>query len=612
MNKKLMMKLVRIVISTGLLISSFLVNSISSYLGMVFWILSYVIVGYDIIFKALKNIRRGKINDENFLMMVATIGGICIGEVQESVFVMLFYQIGEFFQSYAVGRSKKAVASLMDIKPDYANVMRDGKQLVVSPREVKVGEVIVVKPGEKIPVDGEVIEGNSTIDTVKLTGESLPRYVLSGDMVYSGCINNQGLIKVRVSKEYEQSTASKIIEMLENSSNNRAKHEEFITRFAKYYTPIVIVLALFLGLFLPLMLGDNFKLWIYRAMSFLVVSCPCALVVSVPLSFFSGIGACSKKGILIKGSNYLEELSRVSIIACDKTGTLTEGVFEVERIESVSKMNKDEILRYAVMAESNSNHPISKSLRVAYGKDIDNDEVVDMKEISGMGISAIVDDRVVLVGNDKLMEKKGINYTRIDDVGSVIYVSVDNEYVGAIVISDKLREGVEFSIKSFREVGIENVVMLTGDRDSIGKSVCDKLQMDKYYAELMPQDKVDIIDKLMEEGAVLFVGDGINDAPSLARASVGVAMGGLGTDAAKEAAPVVIMTDDISKIVEAIRISKNTMKIVRENIVFSILVKVIVLVLSVLGIATMGLAVFADVGVLILAVINAVRVLFRN
>lgn len=612
MNKKLMMKLARIVISTGLLISSFLVNSISSYLGMVFWILSYVIVGYDIIFKALKNIRRGKINDENFLMMVATIGGICIGEVQESVFVMLFYQIGEFFQSYAVGRSKKAVASLMDIKPDYANVIRDGKKLVVSPREVKVGEVIVVKPGEKIPVDGEVIEGNSTIDMVKLTGESLPRYVLSGDMVYSGCINNQGLIKVRVSKEYEQSTASKIIEMLENSSNNRAKHEEFITRFAKYYTPIVIVLALFLGLFLPLMLGDNFKLWIYRAMSFLVVSCPCALVVSVPLSFFSGIGACSKKGILIKGSNHLEELSRVSIIACDKTGTLTEGVFEVERIESVSKMNKDEILRYAVMAESNSNHPISKSLRVAYGKDIDNDEVVDMKEISGMGISAIVDDRVVLVGNDKLMEKKGINYTRIDDVGSVIYVSVDNEYVGAIVISDKLREGVEFSIKSFREVGIENVVMLTGDRDSIGKSVCDKLQMDKYYAELMPQDKVDIIDKLMEEGAVLFVGDGINDAPSLARASVGVAMGGLGTDAAKEAAPVVIMTDDISKIVEAIRISKNTMKIVRENIVFSILVKVIVLVLSVLGIATMGLAVFADVGVLILAVINAVRVLFRN
>lgn len=612
MGKKLIIRLVRIVISTVLLISYFLVNSISSCLGIIFLILSYVIVGYDIILKALKNISRGKINDENFLMMVATIGGFCIGEVKESVFVMLFYQIGEFFQSYAVGRSKMAVASLMDIKPDYANVIRDGKQLVVNPCEVNVGEVIVVKPGEKIPVDGEVIDGKTTLDTVKLTGESLPRYVSCGDMVYSGCINNQGLIKVRVCNEYGQSTASKIIEMLENGSNNRARQEEFITKFAKYYTPIVVVLALVLGIVMPVVFGDSFKVWIYRAMSFLVVSCPCALVVSVPLSFFSGIGACSKKGILIKGSNWLEELSKVSIIACDKTGTLTEGVFEVVKIESVSKMDKDKILRYAVMAEGNSNHPISKSLRAAYGKDIDNNKVTDMKEISGMGIRACVDGKIVIIGNDKLMEMEGINYTKVDAVGTVIYVSVDNEYVGVIVISDKLRDGVESSIKDFRKIGIKSVIMLTGDRDCIGKSVCDKLQMDKYYAELMPQDKVDIIDKLMEEGTVLFVGDGINDAPSLTRASVGVAMGALGTDVAKEVAPVVIMTDDISKIVEAIKISKKTMMIVRENIIFSILVKVVVLVMVALGIATMGLAVFADVGVLILVVINAVRVMFSK
>ena len=612
MNKKMKKQLGKIVVSLLLLILAFIVRGYNKYLGIVLFTLSYIIVGYEIIFKALRNIKRGKVFDENFLMTIATIGAFCVGELPEAVTVMLFYQIGEFFQNYAVDRSRKSIASLMDIRPDYACVMRDGKGVIVNPSEVKVDEIILIKPGEKIPLDGVVVSGNSIIDTVKLTGESIPRVIKVGDEVISGCINNQGVIQVRVTKEFGESTVSKILDLVENASSRKSNSENFITKFAKYYTPIVVIVALILAIFPPLIFNDSFKEWIYRALSFLVVSCPCALVVSIPLSFFGGIGAASRMGILIKGSNYLEALSNTSVVVCDKTGTLTEGVFKVQKIEP-KDISREDLLEYAAMAESFSNHPISESLRLAYGKEIDNKRVTDVKETPGMGVIAKIDGKTLVIGNDKLLKREGIKFTKVSDKGTVIYVAIDNSYKGMIVIADKIKDGTHLAIRNLRGNGVKKVIMLTGDREDISREISKELELDEYYAELLPQDKVKIVSQLIENcdtsGGVLFVGDGINDAPVLALTNVGVAMGGLGSDAAIAAASVVIMSDEISKIVDAIKLSRKTMMIVRENINFTFFVKILVLVLSALGIATMWSAVFADVGVSILAILNALRLL---
>ena len=612
MTKKMKKKLIRIIISFILLVIAFILKLDNTIINNILFIISYLIVGYDIILKALRNITRGKVFDENFLMTIATLGAFFISEFPEAVAVMLFYQVGELFQSYAVDKSRKSVASLMDIRPDYANLYHDKKTEKVEPNKVKVGDIILIKPGEKIPLDGIVVEGSSTLNTLALTGEAVPRSISVNDEVLSGCINNEGILKVKVTKEFGESTVSKILDLVENASSRKSKSENFISKFAKYYTPIVVIIAILLALIPPLLTDTNFKTWLYRALSFLVVSCPCALVISIPLSFFAGIGASSRIGVLVKGSNYLEALANTEIVVCDKTGTLTEGIFEVQKVNPIG-YSKEDLLRYTSYAESYSNHPIALSIKEAYGKNINEKQVTKTKELKGKGIIAKVESKEVLVGNEKLMIEYNIDYIKSNDIGTVIYIAIDKTFAGTIIISDKIKEDAYKAVKEFRKNNVKKIVMLTGDREEISKNVSKELKLDKYYAELLPQDKVKKVESLMKEksesGKLVFIGDGINDAPVLALSDIGVAMGGLGSDAAIEAADVVIMTDEPSKLASAIKISKKTTQIVKENIIFAITVKILVLLLSAVGIATMWAAVFADVGVSVIAIINALRIL---
>lgn len=606
-------KLIRIIIAFILFVFSLVIKFDNEWINNVIYIVSYLLVGFKIVKKAIRNIARGKIFDENFLVAIATIGAFGIGEFPEAVAVMLFYQIGELFQDYAVDKSKKSIASLMDIRPDYANVNRNSKIEKVNPGEVKIGEIILVKPGEKIPLDGIVIEGNSMIDTSALTGESVPRKASIGDNVLSGCINKNGLLTIKVTKEFGESTVSKILDLVENASSKKSKSEKFISKFAKYYTPIVVIVALLLAVIPPLILKNaTFVEWIYRALAFLMVSCPCALVISIPLGFFGGIGGASKIGVLIKGSNYLEMLSNTETVVFDKTGTLTQGVFEVQKIKSIG-ISEEELIKIVAHAESFSNHPVAESVKKAYGKELNKKLISKTEEISGHGIMAIVEDKEVLVGNDKLMKQKNINYEECQEIGTTLYIAINNVFAGYIVISDKIKEDSKLAIEEIKKLNIKNTVMLTGDRKEVGEAVAKKLNLDEVYTELLPDGKVKKVEELLklksEKGKIAFVGDGINDAPVLALSDIGIAMGGLGSDAAIEAADIVIMTDEISKISKAIKISRKTMKIVKENIIFAIAVKVIVLILSAVGIATMWEAVFADVGVSILAIINALRIL---
>ena len=613
MSRKMSKQLIKIIISLLLVVISLLLKFDTELYSNILYVIAYIIVGYDIVLKAVRNIFKGKVFDENFLMTVATIGAFCIGEFPEAVAVMLFYQIGELFQSYAVDRSRKSVASLMDIRPDYANVYREDEIERVDPDEVNIGEIILVKPGEKIPLDGIVVDGESMLNTQALTGESVPRKVTVNDEVLSGCINNDGILKIKVSKEFEESTVSKILDLVENASSRKSKSENFISKFAKYYTPIVVIVSVALAVIPPLVIKEAlFSDWLYRALSFLVVSCPCALVISIPLSFFGGIGAASKIGVLIKGSNYLEALASAEIVVCDKTGTLTEGVFKVQKIKAIG-YSDDELLRYAAYAEGFSNHPISISLKQAYSKEINEKLVTETQEISGKGVLAKVDGKMVLVGNEKIMKEYNIKFQKSEETGTIVYVAINDEFAGTILIADKIKEDSYKAVKLFKNNNVKKVVMLTGDRDNISESIANELNLDEYHAELLPQDKVSWVEKLMTQkssgGKLIFVGDGINDAPVLALSDIGVAMGGLGSDAAIEVADVVIMTDEPSKIANSVQISKKTMRIVKQNIVFAIAVKIGVLILSAFGVSTMWEAVFADVGVSVLAIVNALRVL---
>lgn len=577
------------------------------------FIISYIIVGLEIVKKAILNIIKGKVFDENFLMAVATLGAFGIGEFPEAVAVMLFYQVGELFQSYAVDKSRKSISKLMDIRPDFANVEREGKIQKVNPEDVKIGEIIVIKPGEKVPLDGYVIEGKSSLDTKALTGESLPREITEGELALSGSINLNGLIKIEVTKEYGESTVSKILDLVENASSKKSKSENFITKFARYYTPIVVIIAVILAIVPPLIIKNaEFSVWLYRALSFLVVSCPCALVISIPLSFFGGIGGASKMGILIKGSNYLEQLSNTEIIVFDKTGTLTEGIFEVQKVNAID-MTEEELLKITAYSENYSNHPISLSVKKAYGKEIDEKQIIKTQELSGLGISARIGEKDVLVGNEKLMRENQVEFTKCNEIGTVLYVAIEGKYAGYILIADKIKKDSVKAIKDLKKNQIKQTVMLTGDRKDVGENVAKELGLDRVYTELLPDGKVEKMENLLKEksekGKLAFVGDGINDAPVLALADIGIAMGGLGADSAIEAADVVLMTDEPSKIVDAIHLSKRTMRIVKENIVFAIFVKVLVLALSAFGLSTMWEAVFADVGVSVIAIINALRAL---
>lgn len=580
---------------------------------LVLFSVSYVIVGGEIVVKAVRNISRGQVFDENFLMSVATIGAFAIGEYPEGVAVMLFYMVGETFQSYAVDKSRKSIASLMDIRPDYANVKQGDELVRTDPDEVKIGDLIVIKAGEKVPLDGKVIEGSTMLNTSALTGESLPREVNAGSEVLSGCININGVITVEVSKEFEESTVSKILDLVENASSKKSNSEQFITKFARYYTPVVVIIAVLLAVIPPLVVeGATFADWIYRALAFLVVSCPCALVVSIPLSFFGGIGGASKRGVLVKGGNYLEALAKTAVVVFDKTGTLTKGVFNVQQIQAQG-ISEQELLELSAYAESYSNHPISMSLKHAFGQDIDNSRISDVEEISGHGVIAVVDGRKVTAGNHRLMEKLGVPYYKGELIGTVIHVAVDNAYAGYIVIADEMKEDAARAIKELKASGIRQTVMLTGDTQSVGQKAGKDLGIDQIYTELLPGDKVDKLETLLaqkpEKTNLAFVGDGINDAPVLARADIGIAMGSLGSDAAIEAADVVIMTDEPSKIVTAIKISQKTLKIANQNIIFSLAVKAAVLILSAAGLATLWEAVFADVGVTIIAILNSFRAL---
>lgn len=606
-------RLWRIIIGAAVLATAVLLSLNNEWLQIALFIISYIIVGGDVVKRAVKNIFKGQVFDENFLMSIATIGAFFIGEYPEGVAVMLFYQVGELFQSYAVGKSRKSIASLMDIRPDYANVKKGDELVKVDPDEVQIGDIIVIKAGEKIPLDGKVIEGSSMIDTSALTGESVPREVEVGSDILSGCININGVITAEVTKEFGESTVSKILDLVENASSKKSNSEQFITKFARYYTPVVVIIAVFLAIIPPLVIdGATFSDWIYRALAFLVVSCPCALVISIPLSFFGGIGGASKKGVLVKGSNYLEALAETEIVVFDKTGTLTKGVFNVQEIHPEG-VSKEELLELTAHAESYSNHPISLSLKRAYSKEIDNGRISDVEEISGHGVIATVDGKKVMAGNIKLMKMMDIPYFKGELIGTIVHVAVNNKYIGYIVIADEVKEDSAQAIKELKAANIKQTVMLTGDNKSIGSKVAKKLGLDKVYAELLPADKVEKLEELFSQkskkGKLAFVGDGINDAPVLARADIGIAMGGLGSDGAIEASDVVIMTDEPSKIATTMKISKKTLKIAHQNIVFAIGIKIIVLILSAFGITTMWAAIFADVGVTIIAVLNAFRAL---
>lgn len=616
MTKKMKKKLIFILVALLLFVGAFLCPTVLQeelpILQTLLFVLAYLLVGFEVLKKAFCNLLKGHVFDENFLMSVATLGAFGIGELEEAVAVMLFYQVGEFFQSYAVDKSRKSVAALMDIRPDYANVYRNGEIVKVNPDDVNIGEMILVKPGEKVPLDCTVVAGDGMLNTLALTGEATPRHVGENDSVLSGSISIDGTLKLKVDKEFGESTVSKILELVENASSRKSKSENFISKYARYYTPIVVGIAVLLAFVPPLFLGWNtFSTWIYRALSFLVVSCPCALVISIPLSFFAGIGASAKRGILIKGSNYLEALSKTKMIVCDKTGTLTEGVFQVQEVDAIGYSDA-ELLKFAAYAEYYSNHPISLSLRNAYGKDIDEALITKNKEFSGKGVESIVDGKKVLVGNEKLMTEKKISITKNEKMGTIVYVAIDGKFAGSIVIADKIKEDAYVAMKRFRDYSID-VVMLTGDRENISQSVANELGITRYHSELLPQQKVELTQKYMNEKEadekLVFIGDGINDAPVLAYADIGCSMGGLGSDAAIEAADVVIMTDQPSLVADAISISHKTMRIVTENILFAIAVKVLVLLLSAIGVASMWAAVFADVGVSVIAILNALRIL---
>lgn len=577
------------------------------------YLLAFIVVGGDVVLKAFKNILRGQVFDENFLMSIATIGAFFVGDYAEGVAVMLFYQVGELFQSYAVSKSRRSIAALMDIRPDYANIERDGQLIQVDPDEIKVGDVIVIKAGEKVPLDGRVIEGESSLDTSALTGESVPREICEGVEVLSGCVNLNGLLRVQVTKPFGESTVSKILDLVENASSKKSKSENFITKFARYYTPAVVISALILAVIPPLVLpGASFADWIHRALIFLVISCPCALVISIPLSFFGGIGGASKAGILIKGSNYLEALAQAEVVVFDKTGTLTKGSFSVTQVYAQDR-SREELLELGAYAESFSDHPISLSLKKAYGKPMDHARVSNVEEISGHGVRAVVDGKEVSAGNEKLMKQIGIDFVKPQDPGTVVHIAVDKKYAGYILIADEIKPDARKAIKNLKQRGIRKTVMLTGDNKVIGEAVAKDLSLDHVYTELLPGDKVDKIEELFQDispkGKLVFVGDGINDAPVLSRADIGIAMGGLGSDAAIEAADVVIMTDEPSKISTGIAISKKTLKIVKQNIVFALGIKLLFLIMGAFGLANMWEAVFADVGVSVIAILNATRAL---
>lgn len=621
MTKKQKKVLIRIIVSAVLLAGIMIITKlvdINKWIQFVLYLVPYLIIGYDILKKALKGIFKGQIFDENFLMAVATVGAVALGEFSEGAAVMLFYQIGELFQSVAVGKSRKNITSLMDIRPDYANVELNGKLEKIDPDDVEIGTEIVVNPGEKVPIDGVIISGDSTLNTSALTGESVPRSAKVGDEIISGCINLTGVLRIKTTKEFGDSTVSKILDLVENSSMKKSKSENFITKFARYYTPAVCGGALLLAILPPIIrlisgTGAMWGEWITRALTFLVISCPCALVISIPLSFFAGIGCASANGVLVKGSNYLEALSDTQYVVFDKTGTLTKGVFEVTEIYPANNFDNDTLIRLAAFAESASSHPISVSLKKNYGKEINIDEVSDIQEIAGHGVSALVDGKRVFAGNIKLMKKENIAVECEHDEGTVVYVSCDGEYAGCIVISDVVKENSKKAISSLKKSGIDKTVMLTGDSKQAAERVAESLGLDEYHAELLPSDKVERVEKLLSQKSakkkLAFVGDGINDAPVLSRADIGIAMGALGSDAAIEAADIVLMDDDPSKIALARKISVHTLKIVKENIVFALAIKAICLVLGALGIANMWVAIFADVGVMILAVLNAIRAL---
>ncbi|MCQ5296874.1 heavy metal translocating P-type ATPase [Blautia wexlerae] len=617
MNKKQKKMLIRIIIAAVLIVVFSLLPA-EGYLRFVLFMIPYLVIGYDILKKAFKGILNKQVFDENFLMAVATVGAILLGDYSEGVAVMLFYQIGELFQSYAVGKSRRNISELMDIRPDYANIEKDGTLEQVDPDEVEIGTIIVVQPGEKVPIDGVIIEGISTLNTSALTGESLPRDAKAGDEVISGCINMTGLLKIRTTKEFGESTVSKILELVENSSSRKSKSENFISKFAKYYTPAVCYGALALAFIPPIVLlimgkpamwGD----WIYRALTFLVISCPCALVISIPLSFFAGIGGASNQGILVKGSNYLETLAQTKYVVFDKTGTMTQGVFEVSGIHH-NEMPDEKLLEYAALAECSSSHPISKSLQKAYGKPIDRNRVTDIEEISGNGVIAKVDGISVAAGNTKLMNRLGIAYQDCHHVGTVVHMAIDGKYAGHILISDIIKPHAKEAIAELKKAGISKTVMLTGDSKRVADQVAEELGIQEVYSELLPADKVSRVEELLnqksEKDKLAFVGDGINDAPVLSRADIGIAMGALGSDAAIEAADIVLMDDDPLKISKAIKIARKCIRIVYENIYFAIGIKILCLILGALGIANMWAAIFADVGVMILAVLNAIRTLF--
>ena len=624
MTKKQKKMLIRIIIAAVLLIALNFIP-VKGILRMILFLIPYLVIGYDILKKAGKGILNRQVFDENFLMAVATIGAIAIaiydrsGNFNEAVAVMLFYQIGELFQSYAVGKSRRNISELMDIRPDYANIEQDGKLEKVDPDEVEIGTVIVVQPGEKVPIDGIVIEGTSTLNTSALTGESLPRETKVGDGIISGCINMTGVLKIRTIKEFGESTVSKILELVENSTSRKSRSEDFISKFAKYYTPVVCYGALALAILPPLVrmlamgAAPQWDMWIYRALTFLVISCPCALVISIPLSFFAGIGGASHEGVLVKGSNYLEAMSQTKYVVFDKTGTLTKGVFEVNGVHH-SEMEEEKLLEYAALAESASSHPISRSIQRAYGKEIDRTRVSEIEEISGNGVTAKVDGKLVAAGNDKLMKRLGITPIACHSAGTIIHIAIDGKYMGHILISDVEKPTSKEAIRALKSAGIEKAVMLTGDARRVADQVAEKLGLDEVYSELLPSDKVAQVERLLaekpEKAKLAFVGDGINDAPVLGRADIGIAMGAMGSDAAIEAADVVLMDDDPLKIVKAIKISKKCIRIVYQNIIFALTIKAICLILGAIGIANMWVAIFADVGVMVIAVLNAIRALY--